>query len=292
MTSHAALDRFSAVLLTTIPVLLSACGGANGETIEDVGEAQSALVIGPAGHALDYTACAQDFGTCAVDQDRYLAYGANGKFLYRRSGDPVSNTISCTPAFFGGDPVPGVLKTCYIANYTFQAAEGAVTSSFNRNIAYGANGVFNFATFNGSFTCNNATFGDPLPGVTKACYFALPGYSFGASEGGTLTGLVKTPVAYGANGKFLYQIASGSLNCGVAGFGSDPIFGVVKTCYKIAVPFIVDEGATIRASGTFSYFYGSGLNGNFLLAAVPNGGSCTNATFGGDPHAGAVKHCY
>lgn len=289
-----ASTQFMFKMMVAAPLLLSACAGADpvgGIEAEKVGQVQSAVVIGPSGHSLDYFPCAQDFGSCVVGGNKYLAYGVNGSFLYRTSGFPAGNTIPCTPAFFGGDPAPGVVKTCYVANYSFHIAEGASTFT-ERNIAYGANGVFNFKAINGNYTCNNATFGDPLPGVAKACYAALPDYFVAAQEGGTMSGLFKAPIAYGANGRFVYTIGNGSVACNSASFGSDPVFGVVKSCYKLAVPFIADEGSSVNQSQAFTYWYGSGLNGLFITAALPGNGICSSANFGGDPHPGVFKHCY
>src|SRR5258706_16345383 len=39
------------------------------------------------------------------------------------------------------------------------------------SVAYGANGAFNYKTATGSIACNNATFGDPIFGTVKACYY-------------------------------------------------------------------------------------------------------------------------
>lgn len=48
------------------------------------------------------------------------------------------------------------------------------TCSFSgtRNVAYGANGKFNYKNATGSIACNNATFGDPISGTAKACYYS------------------------------------------------------------------------------------------------------------------------
>ncbi len=56
--------------------------------------------------------------------------------------------------------------------YTYATDEGGtVNVSGTVNIAYGANGKFEFLKNVSSNTpCNNATFGDPIPGVKKACY--------------------------------------------------------------------------------------------------------------------------
>ena len=56
--------------------------------------------------------------------------------------------------------------------YTFATDEGGtVNVSGTVNIAYGANGQFEIVkNVSSNRACNNATFGDPIPGVKKACY--------------------------------------------------------------------------------------------------------------------------
>ncbi len=56
--------------------------------------------------------------------------------------------------------------------YTFAVNEGGtVNVSGTVNIAYGANGKFEFLkNVSANTPCNNTTFGDPTPGVKKACY--------------------------------------------------------------------------------------------------------------------------
>lgn len=50
------------------------------------------------------------------------------------------------------------------------------------NVAYGANGIFNFLfELSGTLDCSNATFGDPLVGVRKAC-FTQPVNTGGSSD--------------------------------------------------------------------------------------------------------------
>jgi hypothetical protein len=56
-----------------------------------------------------WVACARDDGICSFSGTRRLRYGANDKFLYKTGTDKVR----CSPATFGGDPVQGVVKTCY-----------------------------------------------------------------------------------------------------------------------------------------------------------------------------------
>jgi|GEM_PF-3264269 len=58
------------------------------------------------------------------------------------------------------------------AGYTFCANENQRCNfSGTKDVAYGANGSFNYKyNISGGIDCNNGTFGDPIPGVGKACY--------------------------------------------------------------------------------------------------------------------------
>ena len=109
-----------------------------------------------------------------------------------------------------------------------------------------------------------------------------------------MTGLSNTPIAYGGNGNFFFRVASNSFLCSNESFGgNDPAPGVVKACYRWFPPFITNEGNSFNAGTNNTIFYfGSGLNGNFLPQALHGTASCTSATFGGDPDFGQFKQCY
>jgi subtilisin family serine protease len=59
------------------------------------------------------------------------------------------------------------------AGYTWCATEnGQCSLSGTSDVAYGASGRFNYKTgLSGTIACNNATFGDPIYGTVKACYY-------------------------------------------------------------------------------------------------------------------------
>lgn len=60
------------------------------------------------------------------------------------------------------------------AGYTRCASENQTCSfSGSASIAYGANGAFNYRTAINSIACNNATFGNPISGVAKSCYYQI-----------------------------------------------------------------------------------------------------------------------
>jgi hypothetical protein len=73
---------------------------------------------------LNWSRCADQSGTCnyvcasgtqkapCPDQSSVtVAYGANGKFLYKTN---VSTPFTCNEATFGGDPIYGVAKSCWV----------------------------------------------------------------------------------------------------------------------------------------------------------------------------------
>ena len=64
--------------------------------------------IGPKG----FTSCANQNGTCNFTGQKLVAYGANDRFYYR----VFNNSASCTVGAFGGDPIVGVAKQCYVGN--------------------------------------------------------------------------------------------------------------------------------------------------------------------------------
>ena len=128
-----------------------------------------------------YTFCAWEDERCSFGGVADVAYGANGQFAYRQG---ISDGIDCTNAVFG-DPIFGVRKACYIrsarndqpdytppSGYTFCAWENERCSFGGvADVAYGANGQFAYRSgVSGGIDCNNGVFGDPRPGVRKACF--------------------------------------------------------------------------------------------------------------------------
>ena len=82
-----------------------------------------------------------------------------------RAGSVTSGAALLTVTGAAGGP----------AGYTWCASEGGnFTLSGICDVAYGGNGVFNYKyNQTGTVTFNNATFGDPIDGVTKAGYYRV-----------------------------------------------------------------------------------------------------------------------
>jgi hypothetical protein len=278
---------------------VAACSGnPDGASEAEIGSVMAPLdtefSIGPAGHSLSYFQCATEGQNCVLDDtfSRYVAYGANGNFVYANK----SGVFACNNATFGTDPAPNIAKACYFSVYGEPLPESdQVVTAPPGSIAYGADGAFNFITLAGTpgefspFSCNNATFGDPAPGKPKACYF-VP-YIKQVDEGGSFVNNSFTPLIYGANGKFVYVASSGTVSCSNATFG-DPIPGVPKACYVASnLHYLADEGQPLNANVAGTVVYSSSKNGNFTRASISGGGICNNATFG-DPDFGVAKRCY
>jgi len=58
---------------------------------------------------------------------------------------------------------------------------GTCYASVTTTVGFGANGSYNFLTVTSNVACNTATFGDPAPGVTKACYYVNTPFPVAAS---------------------------------------------------------------------------------------------------------------
>jgi hypothetical protein len=272
--------------------------------------------------------CAWEGEHCAFSGTADVAYGAEGRFNYRSA---VSGGTQCINEVFG-DPNPGVRKACFIrpavatppAGYQFCAWEGEHCGfSGTADVAYGANGRFAYRNaVSSGIHCVNEVFGDPNPGVRKACFIrpaAAPppadprpappaGYErFCAWEGEHCAFSGTADVAYGANGRFAYRNAvSGGIHCVNEVFG-DPNPGVRKACFirPAAAPppadprpappadyerFCAWEGEHCGFSGTADVAYGA--NGRFAYRNAVSGGiHCVNEVFG-DPNPGVRKACF
>jgi len=131
-----------------------------------------------------WTDCAGENGVCSFSGTRQVRYGANGSYAYKSATD----SIGCNNATFG-DPIYGTVKSCSYATtsststttttttapttWTRCAAEnGTCSFSGTHQVRYGANNVYSYKSATGAIACDNATFGDPIYGVVKACDYA------------------------------------------------------------------------------------------------------------------------
>src|SRR4051812_36627214 len=111
----------SAGLVALLGFGAAACGApgeAGTSSAEFALDSHTPIAIGPSSasiHPLDFFKCADEYGTCIAAEGKYIAYGANGSFVYRLAS---TNTIECRNEVLAQtfDPAPGVVKACYFAN--------------------------------------------------------------------------------------------------------------------------------------------------------------------------------
>jgi len=90
------------------------------------------------------------------------------------SRSPLSVLIGCAFASLGG-LVQAQTTNTPPSGYVWCATESKQCRfTGTASVVYGARTTWTTPrTFTGGVTCNNATFGDPLSGVLKACYLKL-----------------------------------------------------------------------------------------------------------------------
>jgi len=172
-------DEVEAKLKSTARAFPAACNGCGAGIIDAQAAVNAALAsaVAPA-PAVTWTSCAAEDGTCAFSGTREVRYGAGNSYVSKI----VTGSTPCTNAVFG-DPAPNVLKSCSYSSATMAAPapvtwtacaseDGVCTFSGTREVRYGANNNFVSRVFSGSAVCSNATFGDPLPNVVKACSYS------------------------------------------------------------------------------------------------------------------------
>jgi hypothetical protein len=160
----------------------------------------------PTASGINWTLCASENGTCTFTGTMTVRYGAGTSWFYR----VATNSIACNNATFG-DPINGTAKSCYYSpngptptpngptntptrtstpsgptntftptptgiNWTLCAQEnGTCTFTGTMTVRYGAGTSWFYRVATNSIACNNATFGDPINGTAKACYYSPNG---------------------------------------------------------------------------------------------------------------------
>jgi hypothetical protein len=171
--------------------------------------------------------------------------GTSGLVVADAVGFAASSAPTGTNSDPAGNPPPPTTIPTGPSGYTYVTGEnGTATYSSPTDLAYGANGKFNYKYgFTGTIKFDNATFGDPIPGVGKYG-FSRPsgsttppatgptgpsGFTYAVGENQSYTFTSPVDVAYGANGQFNYKYGvTGTVSFNNATFG-DPIPGTYKS---------------------------------------------------------------
>ena len=165
------------------------------------------------------------------------AYG-NGNRMSCANGGGVCASLSAQDLDPRDNPPP------YTGGWSFCASEGEYCQvPYGGQVLYGAQGQYFSQYVNGGIYCGNIAFGDPIPGVRKACWVqpdSSGGYPPPSPQGNwtycaTENQICQLPhygnltVRYGANGRFNYLRAQDQILCSNDVFG-DPNFNVRKHC--------------------------------------------------------------
>jgi hypothetical protein len=123
-----------------------------------------------------------------------------------------------------------------LTDYKFCSDERAACSfKGTRVVRYGANGRYTYKVVTDGVDCNNSTFGDPLHGTVKACYYSRKvdsssvKYTHCANEREKCDFSGKRVIRYGAKGTYTYKVATDGVSCANNIFG-DPLRGTAKEC--------------------------------------------------------------
>lgn len=184
----------------------------------------------------------------------------------------------------------GVAAAASTTQWTFCAQEnGRCIFTGTQTVRYGAGDRYVSKNLDFSAGCNNATFGDPAPGVAKHCE-VTSSWTRCANEGGTCTYSGTQTVRYGSGNNFFTKTADTTLACNNNVFG-DPTPTVVKQCDRTPTTWTLcaAEGGRCNFSGANIVLYGA--NGNYYTHSGTDGLDCNNAVFG-DPASGSAKSCY
>jgi RHS repeat-associated protein len=166
------------------------------------------------------------------------------------------------------------------SGFIFCAPENG-TCSFTgaAQVAFGANGQFNYGTYTNSTSCSNSVFGDPDSGVVKACFYKLTatapagpsGFIYCAAENQTCNFAGEGNIAFGANGSFYYGTFTDGVSCNPADFG-DPVFGTVKACfYSISTGSVHFQHQNWLGTERVRTFYNGSGEGTFTSLPFGDG---------------------
>jgi hypothetical protein len=193
------------------------------------------------GAAATWTTCGNEAAQCAFTGTKGVRYGAGTSFLY----GSFTNGVTCGNASFG-DPAPGVAKHCEISDtelpppvgsWTSCAAEGQQCAFSNtKTVAFGAKGLYKLAVKTGSANCDAATFGDPISGVVKGCYYSTLPQNAGL-EAPAVSGFAYNP----AGALWTFTAQNGNAGSGIQANGG--AFGASAAPEGIQTAFLQGAGS-------------------------------------------------
>lgn len=211
-------------------------------------------------------------------------------------GGADSGAAAAVAAAHGTAPIAsastmGVAAAASTTQWTFCANENSsCVFNGNQTVRYGAGERFVSKTLGWGASCNNATFGDPAPGVAKHCEVTSTWKECGI-EGGQCAFTDTRTVRFGSGASFLSKTATGGVACNSNVFG-DPTPGVAKRCDTAPVTWTLcaTEGGRCNFSGANAVLFGA--EGKYYTYTKTDGVDCAVGPAMANPAPGLVKNCY
>lgn len=128
---------------------------------------------GRSGGAGWWRSIAQEGSSFTLSTPGWVRFGASAGWHLRWIDS--TQPQACDNPSFGGDPAPGIVKSCQVTDtWRTVAQEGqALTVDWPTTVRYGAGTAWYSKTVTGSITCNSTDFGgDPIYGTVKHCEIA------------------------------------------------------------------------------------------------------------------------
>jgi chitodextrinase len=234
----------------------------------------SAPVAVSVGSGSNVIFCAAEGGTCVLPAGTLadVSYGANNLFAVKRN---LSGSVPCTNQFFGADPAPGKLKSCYYTPVN-QGSNAAPTVALTSPTASGSYSA-------GAAVTLSATAADSDGSIAKVEFF----------DGTTLLG-VATSAPYSLS--WVATLGSHSFtaratdNVG-AQTTSAPVAISITNGSNVTLCAVENATCALPAGMVADVSYGAG--GSFLIKRNLTGSfPCTSQYFGSDPASGKLKSCY
>lgn len=178
--------------------------------------------------------CASEDGYCRFSGSQFVRYGAGDRYVVRL----LTGGTECSNSVFG-DPTPNVRKACYLEGTIFPTQrcadeDGRCSFGGTRFVFYGAGDRYVALPMTNGAPCANTMFGDPAPGVRKACYLDAGAPARRtvrcADEVGMCSFTGSRLVYYGAGDRFVARVLTNGTACTNSVFG-DPTPNVRKGCY-------------------------------------------------------------
>lgn len=232
----------------------------------------------PSGWA--WTLCAGEGQTCSLTGTQVVRYGANNTYYYGQ----FTNSVVCNTTSFGGDPVPNVLKSCYVAvpgaaalsisptSWDFSSVDlgsSSTAKTFTVTNTGAANLVMGTLSISGNYALSNNTCDSVTVAASGTCTFDVVFTPTGIeSQNGTVT--------------IPSDASTSPDSVSLSGTGSAPLQLMWTLC--------AGEGQTCSFTGDHVVRYGA--NGTFYYGLFTDGVLCNNASFGGDPVPNVAKSCY